>query len=67
MNQPEWARTFNLTTAGNDLYHGVEFPSGRVVLDRPESGLACAAVSLDELLATPDMQGATVERPGEAT
>lgn len=48
-------------------YHGVEFPSGRVVLDHWEIGLVNAAASLDHLLDAPDMRGATIERPEETT
>lgn len=60
-----WARPFNVTTVRGEVYHGVEFPSGRVVLDHQVDGLVAAAVSLDVLLAAPDMNGAVVERPEE--
>lgn len=63
----EWGCPFNVITETGDLYHGVEFPSGRVVLDHPDTGLACAAISIEDLLAMADMRGATVERPGEAS
>lgn len=63
---PEFARPFNITTAEGELYHGVEFPTtGLVVLASPEQGLVSAHASIETLLAFPDMQGATVERPEE--
>lgn len=65
---PEFARPFNVTTADGELYHCVEFPTtGLVVLASPDRGLVSAHASVEVLLAFPDMQGATVERPEEAT
>lgn len=66
MPEPKFARPFNLTTADGELYHCVEFPgTGLVVLASPEQGLVAAHASVETMLAYPDMQGATVERPGE--
>jgi hypothetical protein len=61
----QWPRSFRLIQPEGRCLHGVEFPSGRVVLDHAEDGLVCAAVSMEQLLAAPDMQGAIVERPEE--
>jgi hypothetical protein len=63
----EFARPFNVTTADGELYHCVEFPTtGLVVLASPERGLVSVHASVEVLLAFPDMQGATVERPEDA-
>lgn len=52
MNDIDQARVFRLHHRGN-VYHGAQFPSGRVILiDDQEQGFgtATAAVSVDELL-----------------
>lgn len=65
---PEFARPFNVTTTDGELYHCVEFPTtGLVVLASPVEGLVSAHASVEVLLAFPDMQGATVQRPEETT
>jgi hypothetical protein len=62
----QWPRVFRLIQPVEGCcFHGVEFPSGRVVLDHAEYGLVSAAVSMEQLLAAPDMQGAIIERPEE--
>lgn len=53
-----FARPFRLVAADGSGCDGVEFPSGRVVLDHPAVGLRYAAVSLDVALA--DHDGARV-------
>lgn len=49
----QFARPFNLRITDMDgarNLHGVQFPSGRVVTDDPDVGLAIAAVSVESLL-----------------
>lgn len=61
---PVFARPFNLTTAAGELYHCVEFPgTGLVVQASPEQGLVAAHASVETMLAYPDLQDATIERP----
>lgn len=49
----QWARPFRVfyPTGGTetDVVHGVQFPSGRCVLDHESRGLYYAAVSFDAL------------------
>lgn len=60
----QWPRVFRLIQPTQvRCFHGVEYPSGRVVLDHPEEGLILAAVSMEQLLSGPDMQDAIIERP----
>jgi hypothetical protein len=62
MTDQEFGRPFNLTTAEGSRFHGVEFPSGHVVLAN-EGGLVTAYMSLAVMLNFPDMADATIERP----
>ncbi|MFJ6841397.1 hypothetical protein ACIQRE_01870 [Streptomyces griseoluteus] len=61
--RPAFTRGFRLQLEGGRHLDGAEFPSGRVLVDDPEAGLATAAVSLDELLKV--YPGARVEWPGD--
>lgn len=50
-NEPEvkWSKAFRITLHTGFTLDGVQFPSGRCVVDDPEWGLVHAATSLEDL------------------
>lgn len=57
-----FTRGFRLHLPDDTILHGAEFPSGRVVIDRPEIGAFFAAVSL-AVVTDEEFPGSRVERP----
>lgn len=58
----QWGRPFQLRLPDGAVYHGVEFPTGRVAVDLEHSFRV--ALSIDGLLADAPA-GATIVRPEE--
>lgn len=55
----EYARGFRLHATDGDTYDGAAFPSGRLITDHPQRGLATAWINLQAL--ADDNPGARIE------
>lgn len=63
INQSEWARPFRLRMPDGTVYHGVEYPNGRVAVDLEHQ--FHVGLTIEGLLAD-SPEGATIERPEES-
>lgn len=60
--RPEFARSFRLRLPDEpDTLHGVQFPSGRCVLDHPSRGIWYASTTFEHMTEAIDLSAAEIE------
>lgn len=57
----QWSKAFRILLPTGFTLDGIQFPSGRCVVDDPEGGLVYAAVSVEELQPVKDNQNVVIE------